>query len=345
MRLDDLDDAVSRLDLPTAAETAHPERSVVKTVRDAVETAIVDDEFVVDCIDHELDVIASGRVRRGLVPFHAVPQLGVRLAFGYWPPGTTPGPHEHTAWTVTAVCRNELRVDTYDRAESYRHQRLVPKHQFDAPQGRTGYIFEPAIHAPHNPSNAWSLSFHVTSPRDGERLEDADSCPPELEQPPATLDRRPHPYWEIVRRRQQLGTTHFLAVVLASTRLPSATAPLLDCSRLGASATRRLVARVCRGRLHEVAPTSPLVLRRTSPLVELRTRRVDGAVHLESATPSGIETEMIAGGFAGRLLEHAIASERIDLDLPRWGLDDDERDQFGDALEQTGLFVREDAWP
>ena len=84
--------------------------------RSAIAAAIVDDEFLADCLSWELGLLeVFDSPRRGLVPFFTVPDLGIRFAFGYWPPGETPGPHEHTAWTITAVCRNKLEVLTYDR--------------------------------------------------------------------------------------------------------------------------------------------------------------------------------------------------------------------------------------
>src|SRR5262249_52087689 len=149
-------------------EQTHPDRALILAARSGVEAAVVDDEFLADCIALELKLIESNRPRRGLVPFLTMPDLGIRLAFGYWAPGNSAGAHEHTAWTITAVCRNELEVLTYNREESYRKRGLVPKNRFHATAGRVGFIFEPSIHAPRNISGEWSLSFHVTSPRDGE---------------------------------------------------------------------------------------------------------------------------------------------------------------------------------
>lgn len=35
---------------------------------------------------------------------------------------------------------------------------IAPKPRFDAPTGRVGFIYEPCIHNPRNPTNRWSLS-------------------------------------------------------------------------------------------------------------------------------------------------------------------------------------------
>jgi predicted metal-dependent enzyme (double-stranded beta helix superfamily) len=168
VKLHDLCAAFEALSFPTDGDRAHPDRALVVAARASVEDAVVDDEFLADCFSTELRLIENNCLRRELTPFFTIPALGVRMAFGYWPPGGTPGPHEHTAWTIIAVCRNELEVLTYHRDESYRRGELVPKNRFSASAGRVGYIFDPCIHEPRNTSRDWSLSLHVSSPRDGE---------------------------------------------------------------------------------------------------------------------------------------------------------------------------------
>src|SRR5687767_4201883 len=178
MRFDTFLDRLDALNFPASADAAHPDRPLVQSARSLVEEALLDDEFLADCIERELDLIASGTPRRGLVPFFILPDMGIRLALGYWAPGHGAGAHEHTAWTVTAVCRNELEVLTYDRAESYRTRQLVPKNHFHAAAGRVGFISEPCIHEPKNTSADWSLSFHMSSPLDGKpRAENYEELP------------------------------------------------------------------------------------------------------------------------------------------------------------------------
>jgi hypothetical protein len=65
-------------------------------------------------------------------------------------------------------------VLTFDRQESYRQNTLVPKNRFEAPAGKTGFIYEPCLHEPRNVSGV-VLSLHVISPRDGERPDDYQS--------------------------------------------------------------------------------------------------------------------------------------------------------------------------
>src|ERR1043165_6983466 len=114
MKLSDMCEAFSALRFPHLGDDAHPDRESILQVRERVREALVDDELLADCIIHELRLLARDRIRHGLVPVFSIPGLGIRFAFGYWPPGGTPGPHEHTAWTITAVCRNRLDVATYD---------------------------------------------------------------------------------------------------------------------------------------------------------------------------------------------------------------------------------------
>src|SRR5436305_1657872 len=108
MTLDDLCGVFESLPFPDLGVDAHPERNAVLEARAAVGTAVADGEFLADCLSRELHRLEAGQFGAGLPPFFVLPGRGVQFSFGYWPPGGTPGPHEHTAWTITAVCWNEL---------------------------------------------------------------------------------------------------------------------------------------------------------------------------------------------------------------------------------------------
>src|SRR5262249_13875010 len=140
--------------------------------------------------------LREGRMGPGLVPFFTMPRTGIRFALGYWPPGGSPGAHEHTAWTITAVCRNQLDVLTFDRLRSYETRTLVPKNRFNAQAGQVGYIYEPCLHEPKNNSQDWSLSLHIVSPWDGRPAGDFEACFP-LPQLPSDLDPT-HPYATVI---------------------------------------------------------------------------------------------------------------------------------------------------
>ena len=336
MRLADVFAGIEAVELPAAGERAHPELHAVRTIRSTIESAVVDDEFLADCIASELTLIGATEFRRGLVPFHVVPKLGVRFAFGYWRPGGTPGPHEHTAWTITAVCRNELEVQTYDRAETYRRRELVPKNRFCAPTGRVGYIYEPSIHAPVNNSADWSLSLHVTSPRDGEPMESCDE--PVVGLSPRRDRRRstnPHPYATAVATRARTERVHVLARALAGMNAAGAAALLDECTRFGSHRTRQLAARSRGGR---AAPVR--TLRRTHPGLMLSQRRVDDGVALLVETPGGPVAELTIDGVAADAIAYAAEEPVFDVrDLPG-RITDEERHQIAEALEDSGLFTR-----
>ena len=338
MNLEDLCEVIQRLSLPSAGEQVHPDLATVQAIRAAVTEAVVDDTFLADCFSHELRVFEPDRIRVGLVPFYIMPDNGVRFAFGYWPPGATPGPHEHTAWTVTAVCRNELEVFTYDRAASYRQRQLVPKNHFPASAGKVGYIFDPCIHAPINTSSAWSLSFHLSSPRDGEPLcdyeEPVDGLTPISAQPINIA----HPYTKVMTQRQRLLYLHLLASILARMNVPHASSSLQQCYRLGSTELRQHLIELCGNEIF--APETHYVLERTHPDLELSWRTSDGRVILQAETGDGTHEELSIANVAQQAIAFAATNRSFNVqDLPG-ALSMVERCELGEALEQTGLFRR-----
>jgi hypothetical protein len=310
MRLDDLCAALAALPFPSAGAAAHPERETVLAARAHIAAAVTDSDFLADCFAHELDRLAARRPLDGLVPFHVVPELGIRLAFGYWPAGSAAGPHEHTAWTITAVCHNRLDVRTFDRAASYATGALVPKHSFSAEAGRTGYIYEPCIHEPFNPTDAWSLSLHVTSPRDGE---------PTGDPPLACLARAPRAACSPAygRVRAERTRARFVEVIASI----AAGLPRGDELRARCAPDRRALVRT--------APGVPLACHATD----------DGRVALvalpDEAAPI---TELVTDRLARAALGYAAARERVDVDELPGDLTADERVALACALEATGHF-------
>lgn len=343
MRLDDFCEALARLPFPRVDEPCHPDRDTVQAARSIVGTAVADDELLTDCVAHELRLIESGCLRAGLVPFFVLPCLGIRLAFGYWPPGATPGPHEHTAWTVSAVCRNELEVLTYDRDETYRRRELVPKNRFPAPAGTVGLVYQPCIHEARNLSRYWSFSLHVTSPRDGDAPDERPEPVPGLGvasragSPPAD-----HPYVQVMTARQRQVHVRQLVRVLATID-PSHTlrAPRLlsKCFALASSATRRMIDPIAPQPGRKRAQVGPWLLARTHPDLVLEQRRHGDRVALDVETPSGRQEELVFDGVPPEALAVAAREHVFDVQaLP--GLAPDERSTIGEALEGSGLFRR-----
>jgi hypothetical protein len=335
MTLDDVCASFDRLDFPGFEERAHPERATVREARAQIQVALKEPAFLRDCFTHELLLIESGAQRCGLAPFLVTRKLGVRFAFGYWPPGGGVPPHEHTAWTITAVCRNQLDVTTFDRAESYRRGELVRKNLFSATAGEVGCIFEPAIHAPQNNSSDWTLSLHVSSPRDGEPLPGIEPLPGlELAVPCSDVDG---PYHQVLRARERQCFVRLLVRCLAADRSQEARALLLTAYPLADSRTRRSINE--RLPLHERQPNAvPTSLKRTHHL-ELRVERSGERCTLVASTPHGRLVQLTANAFAHDALAFAVTRPRFNVhDLP--GLSSDEQIDIAEVLEETGLFQR-----
>lgn len=335
MRFDSFLDRLDTLHFPRSGDQAHPDRPLVQSARALVEEALLDDEFLAGCIERELDLIQSGVPRRGLVPFFTMPGLGARFALGYWAPGHSAGAHEHTAWTVTAVCRNELEVLTYDRAESYRTRELVPKNRFHAAAGRVGFISEPCIHEPKNISPDWSLSFHLSSPLDGK--------PPQenYEELPMLRARRRrrfaglggHPYASVISARHRHKCVHLLARSAASMHVAQGPALRERCRLMGTLTTRKFLGE---------APTrsAHVTLARAHPALGLSLRDDGDMVVIDAETPQGLREEFAIADAARAAMAFITREEMFDASAIPGGLSDEERMDIVAVLEETGLFRR-----
>lgn len=350
MKLDDLCEALERLPLPRADEPVHPDRATVLAARERVGEAVADDEFLADCIAYELRLLESGRLRDGLVPFFVVPRLGVRLAFGHWAPGACPGPHEHTAWTVDAVCRNELEVITFDRDETYRRRTLVPKHRFAKPAGEVDVAYEPCIHETRNPSREWTLSLHVMSPLDGRPCDDRAgsvpglAAPAEPEAEPGPCEHE-HPYVHVRLARQRQDHVHQLARVLATVdpaRTLRGPRLLARCFALASTGTRRELDPIAPQLGARRALAGPWLLARVHPELALDTRSCDDTdrVALGVEAPDGHRQELVLAAAARPALAVVAREPVFDVRALPGPMSPEERATLGEALERTGLFRR-----
>ncbi|MGE0006312.1 MAG: hypothetical protein AB7S92_12040 [Parvibaculaceae bacterium] len=334
MRFDTFLERLDALHFPRGADAAHPDRPLVQSARALVEEALGDDEFLAGCIDRELELIAQGTPRRGLVPFFVMPDLGIRFALGYWAPGHGAGAHEHTAWTVTAVCRNELEVLTYDYAESYRTRRLVPKNRFHAGAGRAGFISEPCIHEPKNVSCDWSLSFHMSSPLDGRpKAESTGDLPALRARRRRFAGLGAHPYAQVILARQRDGCLHLLARIAA--RMSSAQGPALveRCCAMGSIRTRNALRR-------EPDAGRGITLVRTHPALDLSLRRDGAMIALDAGTPRGPVEEFAVADGAAAAMAFILREPVFDAAAIPGAFSAEERLGFVEALEETGLFRR-----
>jgi hypothetical protein len=340
VKLDDLCELFDRHEFPEAQVREHPDKDAVLAARSAVTAAISDEEFLVDCMTYELTLLQRRGLRRDLVPFFTVPGFGIRFAFGYWPPGRNVGAHEHTAWTITGVCHNQLIVQTYDRDESYRRQTLVPKSCFDAPAGRVGFIYEPCIHDPRNPTDRWSLSLHVSSPRDGEKLADQERCLPILDEFAARLRTGyVDPYDEVIANRHRQLKIRAIAQSLAQVDAVPVANLLERCVQQGSSATRRFIHGLGRGDLTNAGPPEARTLVRAHEKLALNYRETGDFVALGVETPQGWVEELAVSRLAREAIAFCVSTPRFDVSELPGGLTDEERWAFAEALEETGLFT------
>lgn len=141
----------------------------LRAARDLVRVAVTDPQVLCECAELELQLLRNKSDGANLVPFINMPSIRAGLAFGYWPPFGATGPHEHTAWTITAVIRNSLDVWVYDWAKSYDSETLVESRIVNAVSPEVGYICSPTIHDVRNSTSSWSLALHVLSDHDGQR--------------------------------------------------------------------------------------------------------------------------------------------------------------------------------
>jgi hypothetical protein len=339
VKLDVLCEVFDRHEFPEAHEREHPAKESVLAARTAVTTAVRDDEFVVDCIAHELGLIESRAPRRGLVPFFTAPATGIRCAMGYWPPGSSAGAHEHLAWTITAVCHNELIVQTYDRDESYRQQALVPKHRFDASAGQVGFIYQPCIHDPRNPTDRWSLSLHVTSPLEGQRSPN-QPCLPILDE---ISTRRSvdfgEPYNTVVANRHRQLMIRAIAEFLVQINSIQATDALKRCAREATSSTRRFIEQLGRVDATDDAPRSVGPLVRSHRELALDCRTTADSVVLGVETACGWMGELEIAHIARDAIVFCASTSQFNVAEIPGRLTDDERWAIAETLEDAGLFT------
>ena len=172
MRFMDLVSLLRSLDLADrGTHGRRPPRDDVRTVQNALTAMLADEDFYLDCIDLEAATTGSATPERPFAPFHHLSDLDLRFRMFYWWPGKAAPPHEHTAWTVTAVFYNTLEVTTFDWDLAFREQRLQPRNRFTGVQGMAGHIYDRCIHRPANLTEKLSTSIHIFNAADQPRIE------------------------------------------------------------------------------------------------------------------------------------------------------------------------------
>jgi hypothetical protein len=144
----------------------------VRTVQNMLSAALADEDFYLDCIELEIEANLRRTADAPRQPLFRMPERGLTLHMFYWYPGRGTIPHEHSAWTVTAVFYNSLQVTTYDFDVASRERRLEQKNVFSAAQGNAGHIYDRCIHSPSNVTSIVTTSLHVFNSADQPCLED-----------------------------------------------------------------------------------------------------------------------------------------------------------------------------
>ncbi len=341
MKLDELCGLFERHAFPEERVRERPDKDAVLAARAAVTAAVRDDEFLVDCIGYELTLLERPtRRRQNLLPFFTLPGYGVRFAFGYWPPGSNAGAHEHTDWTITGVCRNQLIVQTFDRDESYRRQTLVPKNLFDAHAGEVGFIYEPCIHDPRNPTDQWSLSMHVSSPHDGQKPADQEQCLPILDE----FDSRRvsglgAPYDKVIALRTRQRKLRAIAQFLAQVEAVPVAQLLERCVQQGSLVTRRFIHGLGSSDLTNAGTPEVRTLVRSHEKLALDYRETDDCVALGVETERGWVEELTVSRVAREAIAFCVDAPQFNVHELPGRLTDEERWAIAEALEEAGLFT------
>jgi predicted metal-dependent enzyme (double-stranded beta helix superfamily) len=193
MRFADLVGVLRSLDLKDrGAHGRRPPRDDVRAVQAALTAMLADEEFYLDCVDLEAEATSSATPERPFAPLYRVEDLDLQFRMFYWWPGKAAPPHEHTAWTVTAVFYNTLEITTFDWEVAFREQRLASKNRFTGVQGMAGHIFDRCIHCPANLTDKLATSIHIFNGADRPQIEREVGPIAGMAPPTAAFVRGPH---------------------------------------------------------------------------------------------------------------------------------------------------------
>jgi hypothetical protein len=201
--------------------------------------------------------------------------------------------------------------------------------------------FEPCIHEPRNISPDWSLSFHATSPRDGERPDDQWEPLPVLRPRPilsSSVDS--HPYASVVAARCRNVCVYQLARIVAAMNVPE-TPQLLDrCFALGSAKTQDFIDRMAPRPRPEARFGPGDILARTHQDLALSQRFDGDMIGLQVETPMGPVEEFAIDALAREAVAFVAHESLFQVRAIPGILFDEERVAIAEALEETGLFTR-----
>jgi hypothetical protein len=332
LNLQDVCDQFDRMGFPEAQDARHPELETVKLARCLIEQAIASDSFLLDCIGHELRLIETSNFRSGLIPFYVHPRTGIQFSFGYWSPGSSPGPHAHTAWTLTALCRNTLNVITYNTEAALQEGKLIEEKNLDAQEGQVGFIHDVCVHNPSNNSSQWSWTLHVTSPRDGQDLEQYPNDRFRFEQAPE-FDGT-HPFADVVRTRQRITRLRYLNAILSTLSSDKAQQLQQRCIALGTQSMQNTNPDSSNTNGSDVSHRLTL----TNKHLKLACLPKGSNVALLVDTPQGMTTALQMDRVAEPALSFVANQQDFDIRHLPGEITTQEQHQIGETLENLGLF-------
>jgi len=253
MRFQDLIALLRSLDL--ADQGAHgrrPPRDNVRSVQHALTAMLADEDFYLDCIDLEVSAVLQATPERPFAPLYRLDDLDVHFRMFYWWPGKAAPPHEHTAWTVTAVFYNALEITTFDWDVAFRERRLQRKNVFPGVRGMAGHIYDRCIHRPANLSDKLATSIHIFNAADQPRIEHEVGPIPGMASPYAAFVRGRNEDTRLTAIKQY--RLRALAHMVGQFHSERARRALQAIAGSGDDLTRAVTDRIARAMSHPVEP-------------------------------------------------------------------------------------------
>jgi predicted metal-dependent enzyme (double-stranded beta helix superfamily) len=114
--------------------------------------------FKDDCLMRGLINVFQAKKERPSQDLYCNPKTGLRARLFFWPPGFETPPHQHSAWTCSAVLVNVV---------GFRRHKSLPDDQseivdyFLGREGDVGRMIPPSVHSVCNPSGLPSASISI----------------------------------------------------------------------------------------------------------------------------------------------------------------------------------------
>jgi hypothetical protein len=183
------------------------------------------------------------------------------------------------------------------------------------------------------------LTFHVTSPRDGIKLGDQETCLPILDEFVARLSAGyGDPYDTVVTARHRQIVIRQVADFLAQVHVAPVDDLLDWCLRLGTSATRQFIYGLGMSKKTAVPDRFAQILTRTHEDLALSYRDTGEGVALGVETSRGWVREIAVSNDAGEAIAFCTRVPTFNVRELPGNLSTEEQLGIAVALEDSGLF-------